>query len=73
MIWLTRVDGSALLVNVDHIVLVEGGQDAVVSLVTGEKLRVQESPDELGRRIEKRRREVATLEWLAPQAAPEDS
>ncbi|MDJ0847879.1 MAG: flagellar FlbD family protein [Myxococcota bacterium] len=71
MIWLTRVDGNGVLVNADHIVMVEGGQDAVVSLSTGEKLRVQESPAELGRRIEKRRREVATLEWLAPQQEEE--
>lgn len=72
MIWLTRLDGTGVLVNVDHIVTIEGSQDAFVCLSTGEKLRVQESPTELGRRIEQRRREVATLEWLAPQQAEED-
>lgn len=72
MIWLTRVDGTGVLVSSDHIVFVDGERDSLVSLSTGEKLRVQESPSELGQRIEQRRRERATLEWLAPDRPEAD-
>lgn len=51
MIHVTRLDGTELLVNVDQVEWIERTPDTVISLVNGEKLLVQETPDELVRRV----------------------
>ncbi len=69
MIWLTRIDGSPILVNPDHIVAVEPAHDTIVSLATGETLRIQESADELVRRTADWRRRLGVIDWLEPREA----
>ena len=65
MIWLNKVDGSPLLVNENQIVLVELAHDAIVVFSNGEKLRVQESAEEIAQRIADWQRRVAGVSWLA--------
>ncbi len=62
MIWLTRLDGTQILLNDEQIAFVELAGETVVSLSNGDRLRVLESPDELASRIVRWRRRV--------QAAP---
>ena len=45
MITLTRLDGSHLIVNADLIEFVEATPDTIVSLTTGKKVVVLESPE----------------------------
>ncbi len=47
MIQLTRLNYQALIVNCDLIKFVETAPDTVLTLVTGEKIVVRESPDEV--------------------------
>ncbi len=61
MIWVTRRDGSQLLLNDDQILYVEAQGDTLVTLADGNKLRVLESADELTRRIARWRRQVLGL------------
>lgn len=51
MIWLTRLDGTQLLVNDEQITFVELAGETVVAMANGDRLRVLESPDELTNRI----------------------
>lgn len=46
MIRVTRLDGSSVVVNVDLVQWVERTPDTVLSLVSGEKLLVRESPEQ---------------------------
>jgi uncharacterized protein YlzI (FlbEa/FlbD family) len=73
MIRLTRLNNQPLVVNSDLIKSVESLPDTVLTLVTGEKIVVLESSDEvLERVIEFRRKIIAGLDlppWHAPQTA----
>jgi flagellar protein FlbD len=51
MIHLTRLNHEAVLVNSDLIVLVEANPDTVISLSTGERLRVLESLVEVASKV----------------------
>ena len=51
MIKVTRLGGKQLVVNADLIRFVEATPDTIVTLTTGEKLVVQESVDEIIRRV----------------------
>ncbi len=51
MIQLTRLNNQALVVNCDLIKFVEKSPDTVLTLVTGEKLVVRESVEELLERV----------------------
>lgn len=64
MIPITRLDGSAMLLNADLIESVEPTPDTLVSLSNGDKLYVRETPDEILERVIRFRR--AILEGLAP-------
>ena len=59
LIWLTKLDGSQILVNDEQITYVELAGETVVSLANGDRLRVLESPDELTSRIVRWRRRVS--------------
>jgi flagellar protein FlbD len=50
MIKLTRLDGEAFILNADLIKYVEARPDTFITLVPGERLVVQETPDEVLRR-----------------------
>ena len=62
MIQLTRLNNHPLIVNSDLIKLVETAPDTVLTLVTGEKIIVRETSDEvLEKIVEFRRRILAGL------------
>jgi uncharacterized protein YlzI (FlbEa/FlbD family) len=71
MIWLTKLDGSPILLNDDHILVIEVLHDTLISLVNGDSLRVLESPDEITRRVARWRRRISGLELLAPELGRE--
>lgn len=51
MIHLTRLNNQPLIVNADLIKFIENAPDTVITLLTGEKLVVRESADEVLGRI----------------------
>lgn len=51
MIAITRLDGSAMLLNIDLMASIEQTPDTLIALVNGEKLLVRETPEELVRRV----------------------
>jgi flagellar protein FlbD len=59
MIRVTRLDGSAMIVNDDQIAWIETHADTVISMMNGEKLLVKETPDELVERTQHFRRALA--------------
>jgi len=58
MIHLTRLNNQALVVNCDLIKYVEKSPDTVITLVTGDKLVVRESVEEVLERVVKFRLSV---------------
>ncbi|MFZ0318038.1 MAG: flagellar FlbD family protein [Candidatus Sulfotelmatobacter sp.] len=58
MIRLTRLNNQVLTVNSDLIKFVEQSPDTLITLVTGEKIVVRESSEEVVRRLIKFRRMV---------------
>jgi flagellar protein FlbD len=50
MIKLTRLDGEAFILNADLIKYVEARPDTYITLLAGDRLVVQQSPDEVLRR-----------------------
>jgi flagellar protein FlbD len=73
MIQLTRLNNHPLMVNSDLIKFVEESPDTVLSLVTGEKIVVLETPAQLIEKIVEFRRRIlsgpALLASNAPSAA----
>ena len=67
MIDLTRLNGHRLVVNCDLIKFVEATPDTTISLVTGEKLIVLESCDQLVALVRAYRSSVFEQAW--PDAA----
>jgi len=68
MINLTRLNGSRLDVNCDLIKYAEASPDTVLTLITGEKLVVLESCDEVSHRCLLYRANVLRQAW--PESAP---
>ena len=71
MIWLTRLDGTQILVNDEQITFVERAGETVVAMANGDRLRVLETPDELTGRIVRWRQRVqgaSALPGLACEA-----
>ena len=64
MIKLTRLSHEALVLNSDLIEYLEATPDTVITLTTGQKLRVSESGDEVIARVVEFRRAI-----FAPAAA----
>ena len=63
MIKVTRINGTGLVVNADLIEFVEAAPDTIISLITGKKIVVKDSIDEV---IEK----VATFRrFSSPQSS----
>ncbi len=67
MIELTRLNGSRIDVNSDLIKYTEASPDTVLTLITGEKLVVLESCDQLTQRVIAYRAAVLHSAW--PEAA----
>ncbi len=59
MIKVTRLDGSSVVVNSGHLLLVEQTPDTLLVLTTGYRLVVRESVDEVISRVVAFRRQVA--------------
>ena len=68
MIQLTRLNGCRLDVNCDLIKYAEASPDTVLTLVTGEKLVVLESCDEVSSRALIYRASILRVAW--PEASP---
>jgi len=67
MIDLTRLNGHRLTVNCDLIKHIESAPDTVLTLITGEKLVVLESCDEVAQRTLDYRSRILRAAW--PDAA----
>lgn len=68
MIQLTRLNGKSIVVNSDLIEFIENAPDTVITLVTGEKVVVTETTEEIFERIVIFRRRLlpASLATLPP-------
>jgi flagellar protein FlbD len=66
MIYLTRLSHTPVVVNADLIEHVETTPDTVVSLTTGQKFIVLESPEEIIERVVKYRHSIQAGTRLAP-------
>ncbi len=66
MVEVTKLDGSTVLVNAELIESVEETPDTVLSFVTGKKLIVKESRQEIKNLVILYKREIAAsgLPWL---------
>ena len=79
MIRLTRLNRRPLVVNSDLIEFIENAPDTVITLVTGEKLVVRESADEIIDRIVEFRHRLLPTSFavlptvLGPKEATEES
>jgi flagellar protein FlbD len=62
MIYVTRLNHKPLVLNSDLIEQIEMTPDTVISLTTGEKIMVLESPDELVEKVIQFRRSISTGE-----------
>ncbi len=51
MIRVTRLNDTSLLLNADLIEFIESTPDTIISLTTGRKILVKESPDEIVARV----------------------
>ena len=67
MIDLTRLNGHRLIINCDLVKFAEATPDTTLTLVTGEKLIVRETCDELLKLIASWRSHILRLAW--PDAA----
>ncbi len=71
MIYVTRLNHTTLLLNSDLIEYVETTPDTVISLTTGEKLLVLESPQQIADRARQYRRSIlAGYETTMNPSAP---
>jgi flagellar protein FlbD len=59
MIYVTRLNHAAVVLNSDLIEYVETTPDTVISLTTGEKLMVRETAEEVVARVVQYRRSIA--------------
>ena len=72
MIQLTRLNTKPLIVNSDLIEFIENAPDTVITFVTGEKIMVRETAEEVIELIVRfRRRLLPTLATLPPVIYPE--
>ena len=67
MIWLTRLNRSPMVLNSDLIEHIDVTPDTVITLTTGQILRVRETAVEVVGRIVDFRRRI-----FSPEAAPDD-
>ncbi|HEX3031924.1 MAG TPA: flagellar FlbD family protein [Bacillota bacterium] len=61
MIKVTRLNHQELVINADHIEFVEGTPDTVISLVSGKKMVVSESVDEIISRVVAYKQAIAKI------------
>ena len=73
MIQLTRLNHEDVMVNSDLIVLVEANPDTVISISTGERVRVLETIHEVACRVVDFKRQVMTAHGLTRPVLTEPS
>ncbi len=66
MIWLTRLNNRPLVVNSELIKFIENAPDTVITLITGEKIVVLESAEEVMTRIIEYRRRLRGPRLIFP-------
>ena len=64
MIHVTRLNHTPVVLNCDLIEHVETTPDTVISLTTGQKLMVLETPEEIIERVVEYRRSILSADWL---------
>lgn len=62
MIKVTRLNHQEVVINAEHIEIVEANPDTVISLVSGKKMVVSESIDEIINRVITYKKEIAQLQ-----------
>ena len=62
MIKVTRLNHQEVVINAEHIEIVEANPDTVISLVSGKKMVVSESIDEIINRVIAYKKEVALIQ-----------
>ena len=68
MIKVTRINDSELVINADLIEFVEATPDTIISLTTGKKVVVKETPDEVIDRVARFKR-LSTVRENIPDGA----
>ena len=71
MITLTRLNQHEVVVNASHIATVESTPDTILTLLSGEKLIVKESPKQVVERVIRYLRRVGWMPSLQPAPASE--
>jgi flagellar protein FlbD len=72
MIRLTRLNQVPLVLNSDLIEHIDSTPDTVITLTTGQVLRVRETPEDVVRRIIEFRREITGTGAWKPDVRPPD-
>ena len=74
MITVTRLDGTSVVVNAGHLLLVERTPDTVLVLTTGDRLMVREPVEQIVERVVEYRRKIGA-QWTpaASVAGPLES
>lgn len=62
MIKVTRLNHQEVVINAEHIEIVEANPDTVISLVSGKKMVVSESIDEIINRVIAYKQEIARIQ-----------
>lgn len=70
MILLTRLDNSKVLVNLETVKFIESTPDTLISFVNGDSVMVQESLEEIDRRVVEYKVRLLTLAKSAAESAP---
>jgi flagellar protein FlbD len=73
MIKLTRLSHELLVLNSDLIEYMEATPDTVITLTTGQKLRVSETADQVIERIVEFRRAVFERTCQCPRLTPDET
>lgn len=68
MIQLTRRNGESFVLNSDQIELVEATPDTIISLLSGKKLLVRESVEEVVARVLDFARRIHSIHVVPPQS-----
>ncbi len=72
MIKVTRLNGNELVINADLIEFVEALPDTIISLVTGKKIMVQETADDIIGRVTEFKRTAAGYHIPGPPSGDTD-
>ena len=69
MVQLTRLSHHPFVLNCDLIELIETTPDTVISLTTGQKLLVRETPDEIIQRVKEYKRSIMEFSCVSREVS----